>query len=204
MNTCSEREVEILLKIAKCLYDNSFDHGLPHVERVYKWAEKIAESESIPINMSALKLVVYLHDIGRFVGEPHAYYSAVVADEMLKEALCSSAFIEEVTTAILAHSFSYFRKLEKRAVNELGKILSDADKLDALGVVGFLRVFIYGERHGRTLRESIEHFYDKILKLHELMHYEYSKKIAQVLTERVKILLKMLEDEVGSLNEKTY
>lgn len=191
---CNERLLTSVEKIAKSLYSSSFDHGLPHVERVYKWSFKIVEEEKLNVNTRQLSITVLLHDTGRYIGEPHAYYSVLLSEELLKEAECSNTFISEVVSAIASHSYSYSRK--PLQVAPLAKILSDADKLDALGVVGFLRVFIYGERHGRSVNDSINHFYDKILKLHELMNYSYSKRVSAILTKRVEQLLEMLYKEM--------
>lgn len=192
---CKDKLLELTIEIAKYLYDNSFDHGLPHVERVYKWALRIVESENLQVHASLLKTSVFLHDVGRCIGEPHAYYSALIAEELLKEAGCTSAFIEEVVSAILSHSYSYARS--KPAETVLAKVISDADKLDALGVVGFIRVFIFGDRHGRALRQSVDHFHDKILKLSNLMYYNYSRKVSSVLNERTRLLLRMLLEELN-------
>lgn len=191
---CVEHLLTSVEKITRSLYNSSFDHGLPHIERVYKWALRIVENENLNIDVKQLLITVLLHDTGRYIGEPHAYYSALIAEELLKEAGCPDSFISEVVSAIALHSYSYSRKAPQ--LTPLSRVLSDADKLDALGVVGFIRVFIYGEKHGRSISDSINHFYDKILKLHELMNYSYSKKVSTILTRRVKQLLDMLNMEL--------
>ncbi|MEM0002253.1 MAG: HD domain-containing protein [Desulfurococcaceae archaeon] len=194
---CDERKLEIVVEIARSLHDKSFEHGVYHVERVYKWSIKIIENQNININPVHLRIATYLHDVGRIIGEPHAYYSALITEILLREAECDNSVIEEITTAIKAHSFSYSRNI--KYANELGKILSDADKLDALGLIGFLRVFLYSERNNRDLEATIRHFHDKILKLHMLMNYEYSRKIAEKLTEKVIVLLNNLKEELGEI-----
>jgi uncharacterized protein len=192
---CDSSKSNIVVEIARTLYDKSIEHGLYHVERVYNWANRIIEMEGLEVDQLILKLAVYLHDVGRGVGEPHAYYSALIARELLREAECSEGEIEEVVEAIESHSFSY--SAGRRSVySDLAKVLSDADKIDALGLIGFIRVFLYSERRGRSIGESIEHFHEKILKLHELMNYNYSKAIAKEYTERVKMLLELLIKEL--------
>lgn len=193
---CNTIKSEIIVLIAKALYDKSIEHGIHHVERVYKWALRIRENEELDVNPLLLKLAVYLHDIGREIGEPHAYYSALIAEELLKEAECSEIELKQVVEAIKAHSFSYSKNNNVNP-DVLGKILSDADKLDALGLIGFLRVFLYGEKHGRSLEVSLNHFYEKILKLHKLMHYNYSRKTAEKYTERTRFLIELLEREMN-------
>lgn len=193
---CNQDKVQKVIEISKVLYDKSIDHGLPHIERVYTWALRIVKHEVLKVDLKLLGLAVYLHDLGRIVGEPHAYYSLLISKELLKEAECSDNIINEIITAIEAHSFSYSTSI--RCINELGRILSDADKLDALGLVGFLRVFLYSAKKKRDLISTMNHFYEKILKLHLYMNYNYSKEIAELYTNRVKQLLAMLHEELSN------
>lgn len=192
---CEARKLELITEIARSLYDRSFEHGIYHVERVYKWSIKIIENENIEVDPVNLKTAIFLHDLGRLVGEPHAYYSALISEMLLKEAGCRDSIVEEVVKAIKSHSFSYSKNIER--TNDLGKILSDADKLDALGLIGFLRVFIYSERKGRSLNDTLKHFQEKILKLHTLMNYDYSRRKAVEYTERVRELLSILQGELN-------
>jgi len=79
-----------------------------------------------------------------------------------------------------------------------GKIVQDADRLDAIGAIAIARTFAYGgkmdrqiydpdegiieitseEQYLSTARHSINHFYEKLLKLKDLMHTEAAKKLA--------------------------
>ena len=190
-------KLELVLKIAETLYDKSFDHGLPHVRRVLNWAMRISRREKLKLSKQSLLLAVYLHDTGRFVGEPHAYYSAVIAEYLLKELKCPDSLLDEVLSAISAHSYSYAKASGVEPKSDLGRVLSDADKLDALGIVGFLRVFIYGEREHRDLVFSVQHFYEKIFYLKDLLYYTYSKRVAEKLTLRTSRLLDLLLKELG-------
>lgn len=192
---CNIDKLRYLVDIARVLYDKSFDHGLPHVERVYNWAIEIVEKQGIDIQLDLLKTTIHLHDLGRLIGDPHAYYSSLIAGEFLKEAECSSESIIEVREAIEAHSFSYFKGSK---ISELGKILSDADKLDALGVVGFIRVFLYSARNNRDLTLTLKHFDEKILRLPQYMYYDYSREKANQYVERIKYLLQLLREELNN------
>ncbi len=177
------------------IMDNSFDHGLPHVYRVLDHAYDIVEHEGLEIDRELLETAILLHDTGRLLGEPHAYYSALIARSFLLENNISSEFIEKVVNAILYHSYSYARKHNIKPLSEEAKILSDADKLDALGIVGFLRVFLYDKN--RSLEDIINHFYEKILKLPDLMHYRYSRNKAEFLRNRIIKLLEWFNEEPG-------
>ena len=60
-----------------------------------------------------------------------------------------------------------------------GKIVQDADRLDAMGAVGIARTFAFGGEHGRAMQESVQHFYDKLLRLKGLMNTETGKQMAE-------------------------
>lgn len=192
---CDKEKLKLVHQVAKSLYDDSIEHGCPHIERVTKWALKICEAERLDIDHVSLMTAIILHDVGRLIGEPHAYYSGMIAEMLLREAKCEESFINEVKSAIEHHSFSY--RHSSSPVSLIGRVLSDADKLDALGLVGFLRVFIYSDRRGRSIEESLKHFNVKILRLHRHMHFNYSRQHALKYTERVKDLIRILCEELG-------
>ncbi|OQY10560.1 MAG: hypothetical protein B6I29_00975 [Marinitoga sp. 4572_148] len=79
------------------------------------------------------------------------------------------------------------------------KVLQDADRLDALGYIGIARVFMH--KNGGNIKERINHFYEKILKLENSMHTITAKKIAKEKTLIVRKFLKGLEKE---LNNEVY
>jgi len=191
--------VEKVKDLVRRVLGNSFSHGYPHIERVHRIAWDIVDHEGLEIDPLVLDLAVYLHDIGRVIGEPHAYYSALFAKAYLIEHGIENNVIDKVVNAILYHSFSYARRHGVKPLCEEAKVLSDADKLDALGIVGFLRVFHYSWENGRGFRETIDHFYEKILRLKDLMHYRYSMERATILTNRVRDLLNMLSEELGNI-----
>lgn len=183
--------------LVKRVLGNSFSHGYPHIERVHRIAWDIARHEGLDIDPLVLDLSVYLHDIGRVLGEPHAYYSALFTKSYLLEQGLDNSIVEKIINAILYHSFSYARRHDIKPLCEEAKILSDADKLDALGIIGFLRVFHYSWENSRTMEEIINHFQEKILKLHTLMHYQYSREKSQVLLERTRKALNYFLEEIG-------
>ena len=161
-------------------------HGFDHVLRVYRLCLEIGIREKADLNV--LKIASLLHDIGRALGyeKNHAAKSAEIAEKYLSSLGLPPEFIERVIEAIKAHSFSSGeipKSLE-------AKVLSDADKLDAIGAVGIARCFMYSGEQGRGIDKSIEHFYEKLLRLKDLMYTETAKKIA---LKRHKVMLKFLE-----------
>ncbi|MEM1627965.1 MAG: HD domain-containing protein [Desulfurococcaceae archaeon] len=191
--------LEILENIAKAIYDNSFDHGLPHVERVLKWTYRIIEAEKLEIDEEILRLSVYLHDIGRVIGEPHGHYSMMIAEELMREIGYNEDYIMRVLNAIAYHSFSFSKHYKIEPLCEEAKILSDADKIDALGIVGLLRVFSYSFKLNRNMQDTLEHFYEKIFNLEKYMHYNFSKRIARVYITRIKLILRALVEEISGV-----
>ncbi len=188
--------LEEIKSISKNILGDNFSHGFPHVIRVRRWAWLIVREERLDIDPFVLDAAVYLHDVGRVLGEPHAYYSMLFAKAFLLEHGVPVDKVELVCNAILYHSFSYASRNKVEPLSEEAKVLSDADKLDALGVIGFLRVFEYSWMHNRSIEETLDHFRVKILRLGDLMHYNYSRRVAGELTNRVRLLVDMFTGEL--------
>ncbi|MCD6502659.1 MAG: HD domain-containing protein [Euryarchaeota archaeon] len=171
-------------------------HGWDHVLRVLDLSIKIGMSEGADVEV--LALAALLHDIARPLEEKglikdHARESAKIAKEFLDSLGYDKS--NKVYEAIISHSFS--SGLKARSLE--AKILSDADKIDAIGAVGIARVFMYSGEHDRTIEESIEHFYEKILKLKDLMYTKTGKEIAE---ERHRFTVKFIERLKDELSGK--
>ena len=175
-------------KFAKLNSEKDDIHGFGHVKRVYRLCVKIGKK--LNADLYVLKLAALLHDIGRIdekndlLKRNHAEISAEKAFKYLDSMNFgfSRDFIEKIIHCIKAHSFS--NNFEPHSIE--AKILSDADKLDAMGAIGIFRTIGFTLTNGGNIKQIIEHLETKILKLKEKMHIEYSKQIAE---ERNKILL---------------
>lgn len=168
-------------------------HGIGHVERVARIACSIASNYE-NIDYEVLLLAAYLHDVGRLSGsENHAVRSASIAKHVLKMLGYPEDKIEKVIDTIMAHSYSSGRA----AMSMEAKILSDADKLDALGSIGLVRVLMYSGGLGRELNEVIEHIRVKLLKLPEVI---YTKEGRAEAGKRVRIIKDFLENLLHELN----
>ena len=87
------------------------------------------------------------------------------------------AKIEEICSVINSVSFSKNRGKKPETLE--GKIVQDADRLDAMGAIGIARTFAFGGEHGRSIEESVMHFHEKLLLLKDEMNTESARKIAE-------------------------
>ncbi|MCE4600827.1 MAG: HD domain-containing protein [Desulfurococcales archaeon] len=183
-----------LIAIARAMMGADPAHGWPHIVRVHKLSRKIAEGLDEPVNWRILEAAILLHDIGRSIEgvEHHAVKSARFAGEILPGLGYGVDEVESIVHAIRSHSFS----LGEAATTLEAKILSDADKLDALGAVGIARVIHTGCRINRSFEDSLRHFHEKILGLPEHMYLEPSRRMAYRRLEIVRRFVSQLEEEL--------
>ena len=167
-------------------------HGYDHTERVINLCEIIGIEYNA--DMAVLVPAAILHDIGR-PNDDHASHSAVQARKIMMDKVWDLAIIEGVVHAIEVHSFSAggeAKTLEAR-------ILSDADKLDAMGAVGVYRAAQYGVEHGRPLEDFIGHFHEKLLKLKDMLYTDMAKEMAAKRHEFMLSYLEQIDKELKGL-----
>ncbi len=174
--------------------ENADGHDLDHSIRVYKNAMTIADaytdSDKLIIALSAL-----LHDV-----DDHKLFNTVDnanARGFLSEHGIDSDMIDQICDVINSVSFSKNKGLKPQ--NLEGCIVQDADRLDALGAIGIARTFAYGGRHGRSIEESKEHFYDKLLLLKDQMNTSEAKRIAEARHRFLEDYIKELDSETKDL-----
>lgn len=182
------RIVEFIENLVKELLPRDLVHGLDHVMRVRDLALELGKAVPEIVDREVLELAALLHDIGRVAEDrDHVKRSAEIARILLELAGYPLDKVEKVVEVIKSHSFS--EGIEPKSVE--AKILSDADKLDALGAIGVARVFAFSGCRGRSLMESIKHFYEKILQLPNLMYTDVAKVIAK---KRIEIVLNFIDE----------
>ncbi len=182
-----------LVETVRGIMGNDPAHGWPHVVRVHGISLRIVEEGRLEPDIRVLEHAVLLHDVGRFLEGKghHAVKSASFARRVLEGV--DESFIEAVVHAILTHSYS----LGVRAGTLEAMILSDADKIDALGAVGIARVFHTGCLLGRGFEDSLGHFREKILRLPGLLYLEASRRIARERARIVEEYVERLAEELG-------
>lgn len=168
--------------------ENDDLHGFKHVERVLNLCVQIGTV--LNANLLTVKIAALLHDVGRIHekkddSKNHAEISAEMAEDFFQKTNFNITVdnIENIIHSIRAHSFSNIVKPKTLEA----KILSDADKLDALGAIGLYRTIIYSFKlKNGGIEKVIEHLEKKIIKLKDRMYLDISKEIAK---ERQKIIL---------------
>ena len=173
---------------------NSGGHDAAHSLRVYRNALLIAEGEP-GCDTEIVALAALLHD-----ADDHKLFQTegnVNARSFLTAQKVAPEKIERICEAINAVSFS--RNRGKRPETLEGKIVQDADRLDALGAIGIARTFAYGGEHGRSLDESVAHFHEKLLLLKDELNTEAARKLAE---PRHAFLERFLEEYEKESNQK--
>ena len=172
--------------------DTTGCHGYDHTERVVNLCEVIGTDCNA--DMSVLIPAAILHDIGRPNGN-HAKHSAVQARDILTEKAWDIDTIKGIVHAIEVHSFSAGGEV----LTLEAQILSDADKLDAMGAVGAYRAAQYGVEYGRPIEDFIDHFHEKLLNLKDMLYTDMAKEMAAKRHEFMLSYLKQIGRELKGL-----
>ena len=160
--------------VSDLLENNSGGHDTAHSLRVYKNALEIAGNEP-GCDMTVVSLAALLHDVDDHKLFDHENNEN--AREFLSNSGVSNEKIEEICSVINSVSFSKNRGKKPETLE--GKIVQDADRLDAMGAIGIARTFAFGGEHGRSIEESVMHFHEKLLLLKDEMNTESARKIAE-------------------------
>ncbi len=175
------------------LFDNNAGgHDAGHSMRVYHNAMLIAEEEP-GCNTNIIALAALLHD-----ADDHKLFDTennANARTFLKENGVSIDDIEKICQAINSVSFSKNRGRKPESIE--GKIVQDADRLDAIGAVGIARTFAYGGEHGSSMESSIQHFHEKLLLLKDELNTEAARKMAKERHEYMESFLEEYEKETS-------
>ncbi|HBN03454.1 MAG TPA: phosphohydrolase [Bacteroidetes bacterium] len=171
-------------------------HDWWHIERVWKSAKKIAETENV--NLLVIELGALLHDIAdaKF-HDGDEELGPQIAAVFMREINVDEETIQHVVQIIKHISFKGGKEAQTFTSPELN-VVQDADRLDALGAIGIARTFNYGgfknreifnpnippnltmtkEEYKKSDAPSINHFYEKLLLLKDLMNTETGKQLA--------------------------
>ncbi len=203
--------LDSLKKEVKKRMENDFAHDFEHTMRVYKNAQKICRKEKL--NQKLVLSAALLHDIVSYPkSDKQSKMSSIESAKKSKKILEKFNFSKEeitiISDAIRDHSFSQ-NKIPKTLE---GQILQDADRLDALGAIGIARVFATGGSLKRPFYNiddpfckrripndkiwTVDHFFQKLLKLESLMNTKSGKVEAKKRTRILKEFLTHLKQEL--------
>jgi uncharacterized protein len=171
-------------------------HDWWHVCRVWKMARRIGQAEGA--DLLVVELAALLHDIADW--KLHGGDSSVgpkLAKEWLDSLNLDPSISGQVCRIIADISFKG-AGVRPPPLSLEGKVVQDADRLDALGAIGIARAFAYGGANGRAIHDSgvepiehhtaeaylknsgttINHFYEKLLLLRDRMNTATGRAIA--------------------------
>jgi len=179
------------------LSGDSSGHDWWHVYRVWKLAKQIAKQEKV--DLFVVELGALLHDIADWkFTDGDLDIGPRVAREWLEKLGVDENVTAHVCQIITDISFKGAGVATKMKTLE-GQVVQDADRLDAIGAIGIARTFAYGGAKGREMYNpeikpqlhtsfeqyknnaspTINHFYEKLLLLKDLLNTETAKQMAQ-------------------------
>ena len=174
------------------LQNEGSGHDWFHIERVYNLATYLCKKENG--DEFIIKMAVLLHDIDdwKFSNNNNT------TKDFLQSLNIDPSSYNKIMNII--NTISYKGGIENSAQHDIeGKIVQDADRLDAMGAIGIARTFTYGGNKNRLIynpsikpkefnsleevknsnNHTINHFYEKLLKLKNLMNTDTAKQIAE-------------------------
>jgi uncharacterized protein len=179
----------------EALAHDSSGHDWSHVARVRRVARTIAHEEGA--ESFICELAALLHDVADYkIAGDEATGLARVRGWLVAQG-SDAATTERVMEIIATMSFAGGGRPAMTTLE--GKIVQDADRLDALGAVGVARAFAYGGAKGRAMYDpeqaprermsveeyraqpapTINHFYEKLLLLKDRLNTDYARQMAQ-------------------------
>lgn len=191
--------------------DDYSGHDYFHTLRVYKMATRIAEQENA--DLIIVQLAALLHDVDDIKLSPETYANKDRAVDFLRKHGISETMIKTICNIIGEVSFRGTDSATPETIE--GRCVQDADRLDAIGAIGIARAFAYGGSHNRIIHDpeikptlnmnadkyhchistTINHFYEKLFQLKDLMNTGTAKKIAEQREDYMRTYISEFLDE---------
>lgn len=198
------------------LGEDATGHDWFHIERVRRNALHISNQEKIG-DPFIIEMAALLHDIpDEKLNESVVHGKAKLESffQMVKVPEEAKKHIIEIIESI---SYKGGRKTDLLTVE--AKIVQDADRLDAIGAIGIARAFAYGGKKGQPIYDpniqireemslqeyrngkstSIHHFYEKLLKLQDLLNTDTARKLAASRQQMMVLFLEQFYQEWDGL-----
>lgn len=202
--------------VKSILENESSGHDYWHTIRVFNLATTLQKIDGG--NLKTIQLSALLHDVDDYKIFGDNAKTLPNANKFLNEHNVSEEEIKHINDIINSISF---KGVDTKIPETLeGKIVQDADRLDAIGAIGIARTFAYGGNKGRTIHipnckhkenmtkeeyeknegTTINHFYEKLLLLEDMMNTSYAKELAHNRTEYMKEFLNEFYNEWDGKN----
>ena len=169
-------------------------HDWHHIERVRKTALRIARAEKADPFIT--ELAALLHDIADW--KFHAEDAGPRAARAWLEKLKVPQTVVARVCDIVGNSSYKGARVKAAPLSLEGRVVQDADRLDALGAIGIARCFAYGGGRHRRIHDpaekpvlhetaaayhagqgtSVNHFYEKLLLLKDRMNTKTGRRLA--------------------------
>ena len=185
-------------KFAKSFHQNEASgHDWFHIDRVRNIALKISEIEGGDI--FKIELTALLHDVADHkLNNGNEKLGLKKVDDFLMSINVEHSLKESILYDIANLSYKG-AQVEQKELSLEGKIVQDADRIDAIGAIGVARTFTYGGNKNRMMYDpacepemhanfnnyknntapTINHFYEKLLLLKDRLNTEFAKEIAE-------------------------
>lgn len=177
------------------LQNDPSGHDWWHIARVTDLAKTIALEEKA--DLFICEMAALLHDIADEKLNSSEEEGLKKVRDWLTSIKVDPFSIEKIIEIISTLSFKGGGQPEMKTLE--GKVVQDADRLDAIGAIGIARTFAYAGAKGQLIYDpslkpretftkeeyrngkstAINHFYEKLLKLKDGMNTSYAKKIAE-------------------------
>ncbi|MEC1720094.1 HD domain-containing protein [Schinkia azotoformans] len=178
------------------LENEASGHDWWHIARVTKMAKHIAEQEGADVFIC--EMAALLHDIAdEKLNEGGEEAGLKRVKDWLEVHQADNEMINTIIEIISTMSFKGGNHPPMTTLE--GKVVQDADRLDAIGAIGIARTFAYAGAHGDLIYDpaihprekmtkeeyravkttAVNHFYEKLLKLKNLMNTDTAKEMAE-------------------------
>lgn len=201
--------------VKRAMEQDSSGHDWWHIHRVWHTARLIAGQEHA--DLYTVELAALLHDLDDWKLAP--------SDDGSPRRALAWMEARAVAPSIRAHVAEIIRTLSFKGAgvaNEIrtleGRVVQDADRLDAIGAIGIARAFAYGGHKGRAMHDpdappelhatfaqyqanrgtTINHFHEKLLLLKDRMNTPTGRRLAEERHAFMLLFLERFHDEWGS------
>jgi uncharacterized protein len=184
-------------EVKNILKNDSSGHGMNHIDRVIRLSKEL--SKGLDIDNDLVYLIALLHDVDdyKLVGLNDSK-DLKNARSILNKYIKDETFINKIIDSI--NTIGYSKRLDGIVPNILeAQIVSDADMLDAIGALGMIRSLEYNISKNRVIFDEnifpnlnmtkdayqksttstmINHWFEKLLKLKDMMLTNNGKEMA--------------------------